>query len=359
MLPHLPRLEASATHLWFGWRRGTERDLADYAARWPAQVRFVAEFGSQSLPATAAFLDADSWPVFDGDALARSHTYEAASFDTYVPPHGHASLESWREATQLYQAGLLRRQIETLRRLKYRPTGGFCIHHLIDAEPTVSAALVEADGTEKLAYQAVVEACRPVIVVADRLPPRLEPGAAFALDVHVINDLREGLIDGVVDVELRGRPGTTGGAMAVTWRPTRWPGWARCPGSCPTPPGWSRSPCADRPAHRCEPLRLHDPSVGADARMALLARHGLEFTRDVGTSPMLERGCSVRVQVDGGAGQHASQDPAAAQDELFLAEVAVLGSNRLDVLVVSIGGEPRMARSASWRATSAGEASPT
>ena len=56
VLPHLPRLDGSATHLWFGWRKGTERDLADYAAKWPMQVRFVAEFGAQSIPSSGEFL---------------------------------------------------------------------------------------------------------------------------------------------------------------------------------------------------------------------------------------------------------------------------------------------------------------
>ena len=62
VLPHLPRLEATATHLWFGWRRGSERDLADFAAQWPSQVRFVAEFGAQSLPDTDV-IDPGAWPA--------------------------------------------------------------------------------------------------------------------------------------------------------------------------------------------------------------------------------------------------------------------------------------------------------
>lgn len=201
VLPHLPRLEGSATHLWFGWRRGAERDLPEFAARWPSQVRFVSEFGAQSIPHDASFVDDASWPDLDWEALA-AHGYEAASFATYVPPDGHATFESWREATQLYQAGLLRRQIEALRRIKYRPAGGFCIHHLMDATPAVSGSLVESNGTAKLAFQAVVDACRPVIVVADRPPARVRPGDPVALDIHVVSDLDQNLTGAVVDAEL-------------------------------------------------------------------------------------------------------------------------------------------------------------
>lgn len=208
VLPHLPRLESSATHLWFGWRRGTERDLPDHAARWPAQVRFVAEFGAQSIPDAIG----GEWTRGAIRALEAQPGYERASFARYVPPDGHESFDSWREATQLYQAGLLRRQIEALRRLKYTPTGGFCVHHLADAEPVVSSSLVDSDGTPKLAHQAVAEACRPVIVVADRLPARLAPGEPVALDIHVVNDLRNRLHNAVVDAEIA----WTGGAHR--WR---------------------------------------------------------------------------------------------------------------------------------------------
>jgi beta-mannosidase len=202
VLPHLPRLEGSASHLWFGWRRGLERDLPEFAARWPLQVRFVAEFGAQSLPDTTHFMDGARWPDIDTAELTELYGYEAGSFETYVPPHGHPSLESWREATQLYQAGLLRRQIEALRRLKYRPTGGFCIHHLCDAVPTVSASLVGSDGRQKLSYRSVADACQPVIVVADRLPARVVPGQPIAVDIHVVSDLAHPVENAVIDATI-------------------------------------------------------------------------------------------------------------------------------------------------------------
>lgn len=202
VLPHLPRLDGTATHLWFGWRRGSERDLPEYAARWPSQVRWVAEFGAQSAPTTLPeAINADGFPDFGRMGLDRHPGFELASFRRYVPADDHATPDAWIEASQLYQAGLLRRQIEALRRLKYRPTGGFCVHHLVDAHPTVSAAIVGADGP-KLAHQAVTDACRPVIVVADRLGARLAPGDAVALDIHVVSDLRDPFAGAQVDAEI-------------------------------------------------------------------------------------------------------------------------------------------------------------
>jgi hypothetical protein len=75
-----------------------------------------------------------------------------------------------------------RARIEALRRIKYRPTGGFCL-----------------DGDVGLD---VVDACRPVIVVTDALPDSASPGDALALDVHVVSDLRSPLESARVDAVL-------------------------------------------------------------------------------------------------------------------------------------------------------------
>src|SRR5207237_3314742 len=59
---------------------------------------------------------------------------------------------------------------------------------------------------------ALRDACRPVIVVADRPEQRYRPGVALALDVHVVNDLRK-TVRGQVRAELA----WTGGRHAWTW----------------------------------------------------------------------------------------------------------------------------------------------
>ena len=84
----------------------------------------------------------------------------------------------------------VRHQVEVLRRLKYRPTGGF-IHR--------------GDGD-------VTDACRPVIVTCDPPPPEVAPGEALALDVHVVSDLRTPL----AGAEVSATVGWVGGSH--TWR---------------------------------------------------------------------------------------------------------------------------------------------
>lgn len=199
VLPHPPQLDGTDTHLYAGWHWGDERDLAGLARALPRLVRFVSEFGAAAVPsgAGAAFCEPERWPALDWDRLAAEHGLERARFDRYVPPAAYPTFAAWRDATQRYQAELIRRQVETLRRLKYRPTGGFTLAVLADARPMVSVAVLDHERTPKLGYAALRDACRPVIVVADRLPAVVEPGAALALDVHVVSDLR-GPLAGVV-----------------------------------------------------------------------------------------------------------------------------------------------------------------
>ena len=221
VLPHLPQLDGTDTHLFVGWHKGDERDLPDLATAVPRLVRFVSEFGAQSVPPTCDFIDVAAWPDLDWDALTQRHGLQKASFDNYVPSATFNTFEQWRQATQDYQAVLLKHQIETLRRLKYRPTGGFAVFFLADANPAISASLLDHKRVAKPAYQAVVDSCRPIIVVAERMPARLSTGTAVALDIHVINDLRLPLAGLEVTAELAWSGGHHG------WR---WGGGAEADG---------------------------------------------------------------------------------------------------------------------------------
>jgi beta-mannosidase len=210
VLPHLPQLDGTDSHLFVGWQRGDERDLPDLANNLPRLVRFVSEFGAQSVPTTSEFIDTTRWPNLDWSTLTEHHGLEKAGFDSYVPPATFDTFDQWRQATQAYQAVLLKHQIETLRRLKYRPTGGFAVFFLADANPAISASLLDHHRVAKPAYQAVIDSCRPVIVVAERMPARLATREAVALDIHVISDLRTRLDGLEVTAELTWSGGSHG-----------------------------------------------------------------------------------------------------------------------------------------------------
>jgi beta-mannosidase len=190
--PHLPQLDGTDSHLSLGWHTGDERDLPGLARSLPRAVRFVSRFGAPAVPPGegAAFARPERWPDLDWERLEAHHGLDRAGFDARVPPAAYASFAGWRDATQRYQAGLIRRHAEELRRLKYRPTGGFAQYLFADGRPGITWSVLDHDRRPKPGYEALRAACRPVIVVADRLPPAVAPGEPLALDVHVVSDLR-------------------------------------------------------------------------------------------------------------------------------------------------------------------------
>jgi beta-mannosidase len=210
--PH-PGSGGTDSHLYFGWYHGHERDLPRALALFPRLARFVSEFGAQAVPADAAFCEPERWPDLDWEHLGRHHALQKALFDRHVPPAAFASFDAWRDATQAYQATVVKHHVETLRRLKYRPTGGFAHFCFADAHPAVTWSVLGHDRAPKAGYHALAAACAPVIVVADRPAASYRPGDALALDVHVVSDLRAPLAEAVVRATLH----WTGGSHTWAW----------------------------------------------------------------------------------------------------------------------------------------------
>lgn len=172
--PH-PGGGGTDSHLYFGWSHGDGRDLAGFARAFPRMVRFVSEFGAKAPPVGDVAL---------GEDAARD--FARAGLD----PAAFASLDAWAQSAQLHQAAVLKHHVETLRRLKYRPTGGFCQMMLNDGHPGVTWSVLDHERTAKPGYEALRRACQPVIVVCEQPPAMVAPGETLALDVHVVSDLR-------------------------------------------------------------------------------------------------------------------------------------------------------------------------
>jgi beta-mannosidase len=209
--PH-PGSGGTDSHLYFGWYHGEEDGLAPFLAAWPRMARFVSEFGAQAVPDVADFMEPERWPDLAWDRLARHHALQKWVFDRRVPPSDYDSFDGWRRATQEYQARLIKRQVEALRLLKYRPTGGFCQFCFGDAMPAVSWSVLDDRRVPKLGFAALRNACQPVIVVASQLADRVRPGEALAVDVHVVNDLRRS-----VDGQVRAVLSWDGGSQSWAW----------------------------------------------------------------------------------------------------------------------------------------------
>lgn len=189
-VPPGPVVTTTDTHLVGGWHDGLLDGLAPTAARFPRLARFVSAFGAPSVPEADGPTPPDQWP---DDAWARALSappYGDADIVDLVPPGSLPSFDAWAAATRERQAALVQLAVEDLRRLRDRPTTGFCLFCFADGAPSVSCAVVDHRHQPKPAYDALRGACRPVLAM-------LEPRSGA---VHVVNDTRDDLADIVVRV---------------------------------------------------------------------------------------------------------------------------------------------------------------
>lgn len=181
----------SDAYLWFGWRVGLASDFPDMVRRWPRLGAFPGGIGSQSMTIADWDLNSPTWPGAETD-----------SFDRYVPRGAYATGEAWARATRAYQADLLEEHVQFLRRLKYKPTGGFCVFALVDSHPDGGFGLLDLDRNPKPAMDRMFEALRPVVVLAEPPPQTVVPGQQIEMPIHVVNDLAVDLGEATVTAEV-------------------------------------------------------------------------------------------------------------------------------------------------------------
>lgn len=184
---HLPsRLDQpSDSRLWLGWRTGKAGDAASLFDRWPRLATFPAGIGAQSLTLPAA-VEQQDWSTAEFESLVR-----------YVNPSHYDDFASWAEATDQYQAELLRRHVETIRRRKFQPSGGFCVTALADAEPWGGFGLVRFDRSPKPALAAMSVANQLVLPIIVDPPSAVASDSRVTVGVEVLSDLFYGL-DGIM-----------------------------------------------------------------------------------------------------------------------------------------------------------------
>lgn len=194
------------SHFYFGWYHGEMDGLAPALKAVPRLARFVSEFGAQAVPPTDDFMEPQRWPHLDWERLFERHALQKRRFDEYVPPAAFPDYDTWKLATQRYQAALIQLQVEDLRRLRLAPTGGFCQFCFADGHPSVTWSVLDHRRIPKVGYAALRSSCRSVL-------PMLEPRAGL---VHVANETREELADATIEVTIDGRTRTFTGTITPT-----------------------------------------------------------------------------------------------------------------------------------------------
>jgi len=201
--PHFPSLDGTTSHLWFGWADGRAADLGASTARVPRMAQFVTAFGAASVNPEAPVLEDHRWPALDWERVGAETGARVSSLHHLVAPRGVDDATTWASLTRVAQAEVVKTNIELLRRLKYRPTGGFAQFYLADVSPTGGFGVLDHERRPKPAWQAMVDACRPVIIVCDPLPAVVARGEHLDLAVHAVSDRREAIVDAEVRATIR------------------------------------------------------------------------------------------------------------------------------------------------------------
>ncbi len=204
-VPPGPLRDGTDSHLYFGWYLGTMGDMAAVLRRWPRLARFVSEFGAQAVPEAADFMEPQRWPDLDWAHLQERHNLQPQHFQRFAPPDEFATFDDWRAATQDYQAALIQLQAEDLRRLRYRPTGGFLQFCFADSHPGVTWSVLDHERRPKRGHAALAAACRSIL-------PMLDPRTGH---VHVANELRRPFPGAEIEVRIGERTWFFGGDLAA------------------------------------------------------------------------------------------------------------------------------------------------
>lgn len=184
------------THFYFGWYGsvyGALRSFEPLARHFPDNIRFVTEFGAQSLPnleSSLRFMPAEIGQV-DWDYLTERHHMQPNMFDYWLQWRTAGSLEQLVHMTQEYQSAINRFYIDRLRHNKYRPTGGILPFMFNDSNPAIQWSIVDYWRVPKRSYHAMQQAFHPQYVFTLLAKDHYPPGQPIELPIYVVNDAHQ------------------------------------------------------------------------------------------------------------------------------------------------------------------------
>jgi hypothetical protein len=111
------------------------------------------------------------WPVADDEPAWRHAGFQPINWAERGAglPSAHQSLEQYVDASQSYQADLVRYAAEHLRTRKFESCWGAFAYHLVDPFPGIGFGLLDGARRPKLALEALAEAFRPTRLIIEPL----------------------------------------------------------------------------------------------------------------------------------------------------------------------------------------------
>ncbi|MBC8161047.1 MAG: glycoside hydrolase, partial [Roseiflexaceae bacterium] len=183
------------THFYHGWYTvyGKLRQWEGVAKRFPANLRFVTEFGAQSFPnleSCVKFMDGEI-DTIDWQHLGERHQFQGDMLAHWIDWRAARSLPELIDQTQRYQSELNRFYIDRLRHRKYRPTGGIVPFMFHDPNPAVQWSIVDYWRVPKASYQAMRLAFSPQYAYTILEAERFSVKTPVDLPVYLVNDAQQ------------------------------------------------------------------------------------------------------------------------------------------------------------------------
>jgi beta-mannosidase len=196
--PTRPALTASGDvdlHLMLGWAEGSWRDIGR------VEPLMVSAFGAQALPS----VDSPAWdgigrrwPVADDDPAWRYAGYQPVNWAERGVglPSAYRDMDEYVDASQRYQAELVRYAAEHMRTRKFEPCWGAFAFHLVDPFAGIGFGVVDGSRRPKRALEALTQAFKAARVIIEPLAFESgrpfgfvqNPRVPFAARLVVVND---------------------------------------------------------------------------------------------------------------------------------------------------------------------------
>jgi len=214
------------SHIYFGWY-GPEVDkfaawADDTLKKNPHELKLITEFGAQAFPnpgLTRQMLGTEEITKMPRQKMKLEYMWQESNMNRHVRRSDYRDLAAYIEATQEYQARLLKYHIERLRILKYAPNYGvICFLHN-DAQPAVSWAVVDVERNPKSAYFAVADALSPIWPMTKFQFAPYKKGETIVLPLYVANDELKAYKAGLTAAIFRGEKKLFENSWPVTLEP--------------------------------------------------------------------------------------------------------------------------------------------
>ena len=167
--------------------------------------RFVSEYGAQAFPCVEnlmKMLPDDIREELDkkgfrkaykrlAEYLRKYHQYQPGFMKLWINPEKFDRLEDFIEATQEYQAELIKFYNEYWRSRRFNPTGGALQFMFTDIAPAITWAVIDYWRTPKKAYYVLKETFKPTYIFMEWPKPKYKAGKKYRTKIYIVNDLHK------------------------------------------------------------------------------------------------------------------------------------------------------------------------